>query len=125
MDKSFIMQTAETIRLQLMATTPTNTLLSWGIEQFIGTVYNGMAALAFKVNGRLFDGNVVIAYDEGEDLYDIFLLNCAGTKCVGKGFYSDQLGDIIDESIERGTDIEEYRLFCEQERQRLFHGDFF
>lgn len=125
MDKNFIKQTAETIRLQLLATTPTNTLLSWGIEQFIGTVYNGMAALAFKVNGRLFNGNVVIAYDEGYDLYDIFLLNCEGTKCLGKGFYCDQLGDIIDETIERGTDIEEYHRFCEQERLRLFRGDFF
>jgi len=31
MEKTYIMQTAETIRLQLLATTPANTLLSWGI----------------------------------------------------------------------------------------------
>ncbi len=65
MDKSYIMQTAETTRLQLLATTPANTLLSWGVEKFFGTVYNNMPALAIRVNGRLFTGNVVIAYNEG------------------------------------------------------------
>jgi len=80
MEKTYIMQTAETIRLQLFATTPANTLLSWGIEKFIGTVSGGMAALAFKVNGRLFDGNVVVAYSEGDDLYEVYLLNCAGAR---------------------------------------------
>jgi len=124
MEKTYIMQTAETIRLQLLATTPANTLLSWGIEKFIGTVYNGMAALAFKVNGRLFDGNVVVAYSEGDDLYEVFLLNCAGARRIGKGYFFDQLGDIIDIAIERGKDIAEYHRFCEQERQRLFRGDF-
>jgi len=89
MEKTYIMQTAETIRLQLLATTPANTLLSCGIEKFIGTVSGGMAALAFRVNGRLFDRNVVVAYSEGDDLYEIYLLNCAGTRgsVAGEPFY--------------------------------------
>lgn len=124
MDKSFIMQTAETTRLQLLAATPTNTLLSWGIEKFFGTVYNGKPSLVAKVNGRLFSGNVVIAYNEGADLYEIYLLDCSGAKCIADGCYCDQLGEIIDEHIERGKDIEEYHRFCEEERQRLFRGDF-
>lgn len=124
MDKSFIMQTAETTRLQLLASTPTNTLLSWGIEKFFGTVYNNMPALVVKVNGRIFTGNVVLAYNEGADLYEIYLLDCSGAKCITDGCYCDQLGEIIDEHIERGKDIEEYHRFCEEERQRLFRGDF-
>lgn len=117
------MQTAETTRLQLLATTPANTFLSWGIEKFIGTVYNNMPALAIRVNGRLFAGTVVIAYNEGADQYEIYLLDCSGAKCIADSCYCDQLGNIIDEAIERGKDIDEYHRFCEQERQRLFRGD--
>lgn len=45
------MQVAGTIREQLMTLTPISTILSWGIDKFIATVYKDMPALKFKVNG--------------------------------------------------------------------------
>jgi len=69
-----------------------------------------------------FDGNVVVAYSEDDDLYEVYLLNCAGARRIGKGCFFDQLGDIIDIAIERGKDIAEYHRFCEQEGQRLFYN---
>lgn len=61
MEKEYIMQVAGTIREQLMILTPINTILSWGIDKFIATVYKDMPALKFKVNGRLHKGYVIIA----------------------------------------------------------------
>lgn len=64
MDKDYVMQIANTIAQQLIGTTPTNVIFSWGaLHGFIATTYNGMAALMFKVNGRLFKGYVIIAYN--------------------------------------------------------------
>lgn len=101
MERSQVMQIAETARLQLMATTAPNVLCSWGIEKFIGTTYNGMAALAFKVNGRLHQGMVVVAYNEA-DYYEVHLLDATGVKCIARECYWDCLGSVIDEHIERG-----------------------
>lgn len=123
MERNWILQTAETARLQLIASTPTNTLLSWGIETFFATTYNGMASLGIKLRGRLFQGTVIVAYNEGDDYYEIYLLDCSGAKCIGQGLSFDQIGMVIDENVERGKDVEEYRNFCEAERRRLFRGE--
>lgn len=122
MERNEVIQIAETARLQLLATIAPNVLCSRGIEKFIGTTYNGMAALAFKVNGRLHQGMVVVAYNEA-DYYEVFLLGTHGAKRICRECFWDQLGEVIDEHIERGTDIEEYHRFCEEERRRLFRGE--
>lgn len=119
MDKSYVMQVAEIIRSQLLVTTPMNVILSWGTKKFVATEFNGMAALRFSVSGRLFQGLVLIAYNE-LDYYEIYLQNKSGIKCLRHEILFDELGDVIDGAIEYGSCKEEYEQFCEQQWRELF-----
>ena len=124
MDKDYVTQIADTIAQQLLATTPKNVLFSWGaFYGFRAAIYNDMAALRFKVNGRLFKGDVIIAYNEN-DTYEVYLKNEDGTRLVKDDVYFDEMSDVIDIAIERGENFNEYHAFCEGERQRMMHGDF-
>lgn len=114
MDKDFVLQMANTIKDQLVGMTPLNVIRSWGIENFVATEYKGMAALKFHVQGRLFSGNVIIAYN-ALDYYEVYLQNYAGTECIGEEVYFDELGRVIDEAIERGKDEAEYQRFLLKE----------
>lgn len=124
MDKEYVIQIADTIAQQLLATTPKNVLFSWGaFYGFRATIYRDMAALKFRVNGRLFQGDVIIAYNEN-DTYEVYLKDEDGTRLVKDDVYFDEMGEVIDVAIERGENINEYRAFCEGERQKIMHGDF-
>lgn len=91
MDKEYVMQIADTIRQQLLATTPMNVICSWGaLHGFFATVHKGMATLMFKVNGRLFKGNVLISYNE-MDYYEIYLKDANGIRLAHPEVYFDQL----------------------------------
>ena len=123
MDKDYVTQIADTIAQQLLATTPKNVLFSWGaFYGFRAAIYNDMAALRFKVNGRLFKGDVIIAYNDN-DTYEVYLKNEDGARLVKDDVYFDEMSDVIDIAIERGENINKYRAFCESERQKLMHGD--
>lgn len=122
MDKEYVLQIADTTRQQLLALTPRSIIWSWGaLHGFTATVYKNMATLMFKVNGRLFQGSVLIAYNE-MDYYEIYLKDESGIRLVQTDVYFDQLGDVIDEAIERGSNPEEYDAFCEEERRKLRLG---
>lgn len=124
MDKDYVMQTANTIAQQLLATTRPNVLFSWGaFYGFRAAIYKDMAALKFKVNGRLFQGDVIIAYNEN-DTYEVYLKNENGTRLVKDDVYFDEMSDVIDVAIERGNNQNEYDAFCEGERQKIMQGDF-
>lgn len=124
MDKDYVMQTANTIAQQLLATTRPNVLFSWGaFYGFRATIYRDMAALKFRVNGRLFQGDVIIAYNEN-DTYEIYIQDKGGTRLVKDDVYFDEMSDVIDVAIERGDNKAEYYAFCEGERQKIMHGDF-
>lgn len=126
MKQQFVMQTAETIRQQLFGLTDFNVICSWGIKPPLrATIVNSMASLKFDVNARLHKGFVIIAYDEGDDYYKIYL------QAPGKSPYLiaedidfTQLGDVIDTAIESGTNKAEYDAFCEEERRKLMNGIF-
>ena len=124
MDKDYVMQIANTIAQQLIGTTPANVICSWGaLYGFRATIYRDMAALKFRVNGRLFQGDVIIAYNEN-DTYEIYLQDKGGTRLVKDDVYFDEMGEVIDVAIERGDNKAEYDAFCEGERQKMMHGDF-
>ena len=76
MDKEYVMHIAQTIKEQLVSLTPMPILMSWGIGDFVATVFRDLPALRIKVNGRLHAGNVVIdrAVESGTDKeeYDKF-----------------------------------------------------
>lgn len=124
MDKDYIIQIADTIAQQLLATTPKNILFSWGaFYGFRAAVYKDMAALKFRVNGRLFQGDVIIAYNEN-DTYEVYLKNEYGERLVKDDVYFDEMSEVIDVAIERGDNEAEYTAFCEGERQKMMCGDF-
>ena len=47
--------------------------MSWGVSEFVATVFQELPALRLKVNGRLHAGYVVIALN-GSDYYEVYLL---------------------------------------------------
>lgn len=118
MDKEHVLQVAETTKNQLLATTPMNVILSWGVEKFIATIFKEMPALKFSVNGRLFKGFVIVALN-GNDYYEIYLMNYQEAKCVTNRAFFDQIGEIIDRAIESGTNKAEYEQFCRQQLNDL------
>lgn len=121
MNKEYVMQVAKTIKEQLVSLTPMPILMSWGIKEFVATLYDDMPALRFKVNGRLHAGNVIIALN-GSDYYEVYLQDDKGTECLNEEVYFDELGDVIDRAIESGTDKEEYDKFCHQQLAVLLGG---
>lgn len=54
MDKDYVLQIAETIRGQLVSLTEFPVLLSWGITEFVGTVFKDLPALRFHVQRSAF-----------------------------------------------------------------------
>ena len=118
MDKEYVLQVAEIAKNQLLAITPMNVVLSWGVEKFIATVYKEMPALKFRVNGRLFKGFVVVALNSS-DYYEIYLMNDQETKCITDKAFFDEVGEIIDRTIESGTNKAEYEQFCRQQWNEL------
>ena len=124
MDKDYVMQIANEAARQLLATTPKNVLFSWGaFYGFRAPIYRDMAALKFRVDGRLFQGDVIIAYNEN-DTYEIYLQDKSGTCLVKDDVYFDEMSEVIDVAIERGDNKAEYYAFCDGERQKMMHGDF-
>ena len=72
-------------------------LLSWGIQRPVVI----KLGLRFRVNGFLHKGIVEILYNEGADLFDVYLINEDGTlKELIEGVYFDQLVDMIEQHVE-------------------------
>ena len=119
--EEYAIQVAQTAKEQLITMTPASVLMSWGIKEFTAMVYDGMPALRIKVNGRLHTGYVIVALN-GSDYYEVYLLHGITAVCVNEEVCFDELGDVIDRAIEKGTDENEYKKFCEQQRALLFGG---
>lgn len=121
MEKEYVMQVAQTIGEQLISLTPMPVLMSWGITEFAATLFKELPALRIKVNGRLHAGYVIIALN-GSDYYEVYLPKGTGAKCVNGEVCFDELGDVIDRAIEKGTDQAEYDRFCDRQRALLLGG---
>lgn len=121
MDKKYVMQIAQTIKQQLVSLTPMPVLMSWGITEFTATIFKELPALRLKVNGRLHTGYVIIALN-GSDYYEVYLLKGANSECINEEVCFDELGDVIDRTIEKGTDQAEYDRFCDRQRALLLSG---
>ena len=74
---------------------------SWGFHD-PRIIHNG---LTFSVNGFKHKGKVSIQYNEGQDLFDVFLLD-DNDKTVDtiNMVYFDQLIEVIDDKIEKTDD---------------------
>ena len=73
-----------------------------------------MPALKFMVNGRLHKGYVIITLN-GADYYEVYLQNATEIILISDNVCFDELGTLIDEHIESGTDKAEYNRFCQQQ----------
>lgn len=107
---------------QILATAGVNTFNCWGVSRKIATTCKGMPALALKVDARLFQGLLVVALNEGKDLYELYTITDASNepKKIAEDLYSDMLGDEIDRLIERGDNWEEYEAFCKAQDKLLY-----
>ena len=52
MDKEYVMHIAQTIKEQLLSFTPIPVFMSWGVSEFVATVFQELPALRLKKNGR-------------------------------------------------------------------------
>ena len=118
MNKEYVMRVAQTIKEQLVTMTSIEILMSWGMEKLIPTVFKGMTGVKFHVNGRLFQGDVLICLN-GSDYYEVYLQDDTRVECINDEVCFDALGSVIDCAIESGKDKAEYDKFCEQEWQKL------
>lgn len=104
---------AKTIIEQIKWSADLNVILSWGISEKKALYFEEKATLGLNVNGFLHQGWIYISYDEGNDTYQIRLLNENNeVKKVVEDVYCDMLGNIIDGLIEYNPNkntAEEYR----------------
>lgn len=123
MDKEYVLQVANEAKRQLVTLTPMNMLMSWGVEKFYAMEYKEMPCLAFRVNGRLFKGEVLVCLN-WSDYYEVYLRGKDGTRLVNDTVCFDELCEVIDVAIESGTDKTTYKAFCMSEKRKLFSGNF-
>jgi len=120
-NKELAKQIANTIWKQIMSQGGTAVVASWGTHalQFLsgeqleemGMGKHLSAALKFKVQGRLFNGHVVVALDEGRDTYEVHYGRMRYDSKIGKvsfsskmeavkNVYWEDLAQLIDEAVE-------------------------
>ena len=56
MNKEYVMHIAQTIKEQLLLLTPMPIFMSWGVNEFVATIFRELPARRLEVNGRLHSG---------------------------------------------------------------------
>ena len=110
--RAYCLSVAQTIFKQLFWNVTPSVVLSWGISERTSCWYKEMASLRMKVNGMVHKGYVMVSYDEGLDLYQLFLMD-TNHEVVKEmaDICADELGQRIDEEIEKPLTVSdtEYR----------------
>jgi hypothetical protein len=97
---------ASVIFSQIKAGTAANILQSWGMEKPAAIIMGDVCGLIFHVRGLIHTGRVIVALDEGRDLYDIILQDDNGREVQRiTGVYCDELATRIDAAVERPEDM--------------------
>lgn len=107
---------------QLTDTTDANVLMSWGIRGHGAGYVRGhdgieMPCLILDVSGLIHTGRVVVALNEGADVYEVALYDTHGERYgdwIGD-VTCDMLGSLLDSLIERpiGMTDEDYKELSE------------
>ncbi len=111
MEKSYVTSVANTILQQIVNSVDASVFFSWGVHGcWSGVVhYDGTECpfLLLDVHGLMHDGYVVVALDEGKDLYMVKLLDRKmQPKCDWHtDVYCDELGRLIDSLVEKPSDM--------------------
>ena len=113
---------ANLIIKQLTDTTDVNVLMSWGVRGHGAGYVRGrdgieMPCLILDVSGLIHAGRVVVALNEGADVYEVALYDVRGNR-VGDWIGDvtcDMLGSLLDSLIERqnGMTDEDYKNLSE------------
>lgn len=114
-DVEFINQTARTISSYLKAGNP-YIFYSWGAHNAKAILHDGKAALQLSVNGFKCKGRLIVAYNEGKDLFEVYTYNRAG-RLLNKAdeVYCDELQNICDRFVETENDKSpEYNNQCKK-----------
>lgn len=74
--------------------------MSWGVNDLADKNLGSANVLTFKVQGRLFKGIVVVAYNYGKDLYEVYLLKSNKLFKHMTEIYAEDLVEILDRAIE-------------------------
>lgn len=113
MDKEFIDEMCNYIKQILRSGGPI--LWSWGVENFRHIEYKEMAALRFKVNGFLHKADVVVAFNEGADCFEVYCLNENDEVVKSKDdVYLQELVDVVDQFVEKDCSQKEYNAQLEE-----------
>jgi len=79
-------------------------LMSWGFQS-PRIIRRG---ISFIVNGFKHKGEVSIQYNEGQDLFDVYLMDVTGKiEDTINMVYFDQLVEVIDERVEKTEDYKD------------------
>lgn len=82
---------------------------SWGARNYRADIYNNMAALTMQVSDFIHKGKVVVAYNRGQDLYEVYCINLKGDVVNQETeVYCDTLVDVLDRMIEKNIPKEQY-----------------
>ena len=88
-------------------------MMSWGIEKRAPYRRDDMEGLWFHVKGFKHEGWVAVLYNEGQDLFEVRLLDDSGTeKERVEEVYFDCLVDIIDGLIESPAERRDSLFFA-------------
>ena len=97
---------ATTILHQIEAGAAANILQSWGMEKPAAIVMGDVCGLVFHVRGLIHTGRVIVALDEGRDLYDIILQDDHAREVQRiDGVFCDELAARIDAAVEHPDDM--------------------
>lgn len=84
-------------------------VFSWGAVEFENVVYKDMSALKFPVNGFAHKGYVVVAFNIGDDAFEVYCLNENDDVVKSKDdVYFDELVGVIDSLVEKDCSDKEY-----------------
>ena len=123
MQKEYCLSMANTIYQSLFVSLSVEQVGSWGASGHTAMWYKDMPSLRMHVKGMLHKGYVIISYDEGLDVFQVFLLDEKMREIRHfEEVYFDELGMLIDENIERkkNTTDTEYRSGMFQEFMALW-----
>jgi hypothetical protein len=95
-----MLEVANSIYKQIMATATVHEVMSWGIQTLEAVKVNDSVALQFSVRGFNFQGTVQVC--NGQDRYDVRFLNCGRVIKTLNGIPPSHLGKILDSEIETG-----------------------
>jgi len=118
LSSDFVTAIANTAWRQIKASASADTIGSWGISELYAQEISvktdigrtAMPALVMRVQGFSHKGYVLVALDEGKDLYRIYTAKAEDSELYEymSEAYCDMLADCLDKCIERGemTDAE-------------------